>query len=212
MSKRARLSFRAVPDLSRGIHTLVKKPDASPPTEPIYDVLNPLGHMPPVALAPLAERPESLSGKVIYIINSWPVGSGSELDEILSKIGVFLKEEYPEATIVMRAKPSPYHADDPEFWSEVAEKADAFVYGAAPSCATTTYALRYTGLLEKRDLPGVPVIFENLIEDARLTCDEIGMAVRWVAVPYPPEKITGGRMAAIMDDIKDALTAPLRQT
>jgi len=203
--------LRAILHLSRGIHALVKKSDPSPLTEPRYEVLNPQGYMPDVTLASLAERPESLSGKVIYIINSWPVGSGSELDEILSKIGDFLKEEFPEATIVTRAKPSPYHTDDPEFWDEVAQRADAFVYGAAPSCATTAYALRYTGLLEKRDVPGVPVVFENLTEDARLTCDEMGMPVRWAAVPYPPVKITGARMAAIMEDVKAALTAPLRQ-
>jgi hypothetical protein len=187
----------------------VRNSHASPPAEPTYDALDPRGYMPDVVLAPLAERGESLNGKVVYVINSWPVGSGSELDDILTRIGHYLKKEFPEATIVMRAKPSPYHADDPEFWDEIVKDADVFVYGAAPSCATTTYALRYAGLLERRGKPGVPIIFDNLIEDARLTCDEIGMAVRWVAVPYPPGNISAGRTALIMKEVKAGLSAPL---
>ncbi len=181
------------------------------PTEPRFQALNPRGAMHDVALVPLTERPASLNGKVVYVINSWPVGSGSEMDEIFPKIGNYLRTQFPEVTIVMRAKPSPYHADDPEFWDEVVERADAFVYGGAPSCATTTYAITYTALLEKRGLPGVPIVFDNLTEDAKLTCEEIGMSVRWVAIPYPPEGIGELRMVTIMRDICASLTGPLRE-
>ena len=73
----------------------MKKSDPSRLTELHYEVLNPQGYMPDVTLASLAERPESLSGKVIYIINSWPVGSGSVLHQILSKIGDFSEGRVP---------------------------------------------------------------------------------------------------------------------
>lgn len=181
------------------------------PVEPRFEALNSRGCAAEVALAPLAPRPASPDGKVVYIINSWPAGSGSQLDDILFKIGDYLGKRFPHATIVAKPKPSPYHADDPEFWDEVAERADAFVYGAAPSCATTTYALKYTGLLEKRGIPGVAIIFDNLIEDARVTCDEIGMSLRWVAIPYPPERIAAAEMLIILDEIAASLIAPLNE-
>ena len=165
--------------------------------------------MPEVTLAPLAARPSDLNGKTIYVISSWPTGSGSQLDDILRRIGEFLEERFPGARVIPVTKPSAYQTDDLEFWDELSAKADAIVYGAAPSCATTTYAIKYTGVLEKRGLPGVAVIFDNLIEDAKNTCHEIGMHVRWAAVPYPPERIAHARISGIMDDVVISLTSPL---
>ena len=131
------------------------------------------------------------------------------MDDILVKIGDFLAKRFPKAKIIAKAKPSAYGTDDPEFWDEIIKKANAFVYGAAPSCATTMYAVKYTGLLEKRGRPGVPIIFNNLIEDAKITCDEIGMHIRWVAVPYPPEEISEEQMSKIVTWIVESLTSPL---
>ncbi|MGD0916580.1 MAG: hypothetical protein ABSB22_08980 [Thermodesulfobacteriota bacterium] len=176
-----------------------------------HEVLNPLGFMPDVQLISLAQRPRSLNNKVIYIIYSWPVGSGSQLDDLLAKIGDRLTKRFSKAKIVAKTKPSAYGTDDPKFWDEIVKKADAFIYGAAPSCATTMYAVKYTGLLEKRGRPGVPIIFDNLIEDAKITCAEIGMRVRWVAVPYPPEKISDKQMPKLLNQIIESLTSPLSE-
>lgn len=177
-------------------------------TEPELDALNPKGFMPDVHLLPLSERPCDLNDKTVYIINSWPAGSGSQMDEILTEIGRYLGRRFPKARIVAQAKPSAYQMDDGEFWDDVVKKADAFVYGAAPSCATTMYAVKYTGLLEKRGVPGASIVFDNLIEDAKNTCDEIGMRVRWVPVPYPPEEVSDKKLAEIMEKIAASLTSP----
>jgi hypothetical protein len=179
--------------------------------EPRYEAVNPRGLMPSVQLQPLAMRPGDLGNKVVYVIHSWPVGSGSQLDEVLRKIGEYLIDRFTGAKIIARTKPSAYQVDDPEFWEDIAQKADAVIYGAAPSCATTMYAVRYTGLLEKRGIPGVSVIFDNLVEDARITCDEIGMRVRWVPVPYPPETMADGQMTEIMERVAVLLTSPLNE-
>jgi hypothetical protein len=179
--------------------------------EPASEVLNPKGFMPDVPLHPLAPRPDDLNDKIIYIINSWPVGSGSQLDEILEQIGSYMAERFPKAKIIALAKPSAYQMDDGDFWDGIVQEANAFVYGAAPSCATTMYAVKYTGLLEKRGVPGISIIFDNLIEDARNTCDEIGMRVRWVAVPYPPEEIPKEQIAEIMDKVASSLISPLTE-
>ena len=172
------------------------------------EALNPCGIMPEVRLHPLAPRPDDLNGRVVCIIHSWPKGSGSQLEGVLVDIAEGFAERFPGVRIVFKTKPSAYQTDDRAFWDEVVGQADAFVYGAAPSCATTMYAVKYSGLLEGRGLPGVPVIFDNLIEDARITCSEIGMRIRWMAVPYPPEKISEGDMATIIQRIAEALTSP----
>jgi hypothetical protein len=179
--------------------------------ELVYKVLNPRGFMHDVQLISLAPRATDLNNKVVYIINSWPAGSGSQLDDILVKIGDYLAERFPKVKIIAKPKPSAYGSDDPEFWDEIVNKADAFVYGAAPSCATTMYAVKYTGLLENRGCPGVSIIFDNLIEDAKITCDEIGMRVRWVDVPYPPEDISKNQMSEIMKRIAESLTSPFSE-
>jgi hypothetical protein len=173
------------------------------------EALSPLGFMPDVHFIPLAPRLNDLNGKVICIINSWPAGSGSQLDDLLVKIGNFLTEQFPKLKIIAKAKPSPYGTDDTEFWDEIVKESDAFVYGTAPSCATTTFAIKYTGGLEKRGRPGVPIIFDNLMEDAKITCDEIGMRIRWVAVAYPPEEISEMQMPKIVSQIVESLTLPL---
>lgn len=175
----------------------------------MYEALNPLGIMPDIHLTPLAPRLKDLNGKVIYIIHSWPVGSGSQMDELLSKIGLILNKRFPKVKCHIITKPSPYGTDDPEFWDEVVESADAFIYGTAPSCATTSFGIRYTALLEKRGRPGVAILFDNLIEDAKATCHEIGTRVRWVAVPYPPEEISNEQMVNLGEQIVQSLTSPL---
>ena len=180
-----------------------------PDEEAVFEALDPGGIPPDVTLASLARRPPDLKGKRICVVNSWPVGSGSQLDDILLAAADWLRMRFPEATVTAVPKPSAYQADDSEFWDELSRKADAIVYGAAPSCATTMYAIKYTGLLERRGIPGVAVIFDNLIEDARITCEEIGMAVRWATVPYPPEGLAESEGAKIMERIASALLAPL---
>ena len=176
-----------------------------------YEVLNPLGFRPDVQLISLAPRLRDLNNKVVYIINSWPVGSGSQLDDILVKIGDFLTKQFQKVKIIAKSKPSAYGTDDTDFWDEIVKKANAFIYSAAPSCATTTYAIQFTGLLEKRGRPGVSIIFDNLIEDAKITCGEIGMGIRWVAVPYPPEDASDRKMSEILNKIIESLTSPLSE-
>jgi len=81
-----------------------------------YEALNPHGLMPDVQLISLAPRLSDLNDKVICIINSWPIGSGSQLDALLVKIGDLLTKRFPKAKIISKAKPSAYVTDYPEFW------------------------------------------------------------------------------------------------
>lgn len=170
-------------------------------------VLNPRGFMPNIELVPLAPRNGNLDKKVIYIINSW--GAGSGLDNILAKVADFLQDRFKNVQVKSLDKPSPYMNDDPELWDEMAEKQSPFIYGAAPSCSTTAWAVTWAAGLEKRGLPGVVIIYDTLIDDAKLSCEKVGTKVRWVAVPYPPETITEKQLGYLMNQILEALTQPL---
>ena len=146
-----------------------------------FAALNPRGFMPSIELAPLAPRNANLDKKVIYIINSW--GAGSGLDNILANVADSLQSRFKNAEVISLHKPSPYMNDDPDLWDEMAKKESSFIYGAAPSCSTTAWAVTWAAGLEKRGLPGVVIIYDTLIDDAKLSCERVGTAVRWVAVP-----------------------------
>jgi hypothetical protein len=105
-------------------------------------------------------------------------------------------------------KPSAYMSDDPELWEEMSKKANAFIYGAAPSCSTTFFAIMRTAGMEKRGIPGVSVVFNTHVEDAKGATESVASPVRWVAVPYPPKSITAKQMEGVMEQIVKALTAP----
>lgn len=173
----------------------------------IYAALNPRASMNDIQQVPLAPRIKDLSCSVIYFVESWPVNSGFE--EILLKATEHFKQRYPKITINQVKKPNAYSMDDPEFWDELIQKADAFVYFSGPSCSTTSYAITWPAKLEKRGLPGVTVLYEYLIEDAEVAKKREGVKVRYAPVPYPYDKIPNSQMSAILQQIEEALTRPL---
>jgi hypothetical protein len=92
---------------------------------PVFKVLNPLGEQKETVRYPLAERLSNLDGKTVYCISQVIMGS----EDFIARVGSSLPDALPKATIVALRKPSAYMTDDPEFWDEVADKADALIYG-----------------------------------------------------------------------------------
>lgn len=175
----------------------------------IYTALNPRGLYNDIIQAPLSDRPADYSGKTIYIIESWPRNSGFE--EIIDRMKAYLSEKYPGVQF-LQAKRTMYASDDPRFWKEVREKADAFVYFGAPSCSTTAYAVTWPArALERAGLPGVVVIYSYLEEDAKMSQDREGMRIRYVDLPYPCADLPMEEKEKILRRIDDALTLPPTQ-
>jgi hypothetical protein len=173
---------------------------------PIYKALNPRGSMPEMQLTPLAPRPGDLNDKVVYIINSWK--EGSELEGVLAETEAYLKKHFPGVKVVSIVKPSAYMSDDPELWEEMSKKANAFVYGAAPSCSTTFFAIMRTAGMEKRNIPGVALVYNTLIDDAKGATESVATPVRFVAVPYPPRSMSSKETQTAMEQVVKALTTP----
>jgi hypothetical protein len=96
-----------------------------PERQPVFDVLNPCGVRRAVAETPLAERLESLEGKVVYCISQFVGGA----DVFLKKIADALPAWAPGARAVFVKKATTYMSDDPELWAEIEREGDAVIYG-----------------------------------------------------------------------------------
>ena len=114
--------------------------------EPEYSALDPRGTWPTVARIPLAKRLPTLKGKRIHLILSWDQESG--FDQTVQDLAAAVTAAGAKATIVKRNLR--YSEDDPALWAQMKkEKADGFLYLAAASSSTTSYAFKWSAHLEK---------------------------------------------------------------
>jgi hypothetical protein len=86
-------------------------------------VMNPRGILPPIRRIPMATRPATLDGKVIYIVDTrYP-----RTREFVEELFKVLKEKYPKTTWVLRDKFGGYVDDDPKLWAEIKEKGHGMI-------------------------------------------------------------------------------------
>jgi hypothetical protein len=170
--------------------------------------LDPRGLFNVIQRAPLSLRPDTLAGKTLYIINSWP-GDTHGFGEIEKALDARLRAKYPGVSIEYRTRMS-YSSDDPRLWSEMKEKADAFVYFAAPSCSTTACAVTWPARsIERAGIPGVVVLYRYLEQDALLSREREGMCIRLAETEFPCADISEKDLETLLQDIEDALFRPL---
>ena len=82
-------------------------------------VMNPVGIKPAIKQIPMADRPDKLDGKTIYIVDT----KFPRTREFVETLAEILQEKYPETNWVLKDKFGGYMDDDPELWSEIKEKA-----------------------------------------------------------------------------------------
>ena len=88
---------------------------ASAAEEQRFTVLNPTGNPPPIERRSMAQRPASLSGKTIYLVDETFDGGDKFLQQMQAWMGVHM----PDVKTVFRAKKGSYAADDPDLWKEI---------------------------------------------------------------------------------------------
>ena len=88
---------------------------ASAAEEARYTVLNPTGNPPPIERRAMAQRPASLSGKTVYLVDETFDGGDKFLQQMQAWMGVHM----PDVKTVFRAKKGAYAADDPDLWKEI---------------------------------------------------------------------------------------------
>jgi hypothetical protein len=82
---------------------------------PLITVLNPTGNPPPIELKPMAERPQSLDGKTVYLVDVTFNGG----DLLLKEMQKWMAVNMPKVKTEFRIKRGAYAADDPELWKEI---------------------------------------------------------------------------------------------
>ncbi|MBR3555528.1 MAG: hypothetical protein IKN89_06420 [Oscillospiraceae bacterium] len=174
----------------------------------ILKALDPRGFFNDVQRAPLAPRPETLAGKTVYIINSWP-GETHGFGKVEEALDACLREKYPGVRLEYRTRMS-YSSDDPRLWAEMKEKADCFVYFAAPSCSTTACAVTWPARsIERAGIPGLTVLYRYLEKDALISREREGMRIRLAETEFPCTNISENDLMQLLRDIEDALLRPL---
>ncbi|HEY5568495.1 MAG TPA: hypothetical protein VIM81_14810 [Gammaproteobacteria bacterium] len=78
-------------------------------------VLNPTGTPPAIERRPLAERPASLDGKTVYLVDVTFNGG----DLLLREMQEWFAAHMPGVKTEYRAKQGAYFADDPALWAEI---------------------------------------------------------------------------------------------
>ena len=86
-------------------------------------VLNPRGIMPSIKRVPMAERPTSLDGKTIYIVDD----KFANTKPFVNAVHDNLAAAYPKTKWVAVEKVGSYMQDDPKLWAEIKAKGDGAI-------------------------------------------------------------------------------------
>ena len=81
-------------------------------------VLNPRGIMPAIKQIPMAERPDSLDGKTIYIVDTKFANTKPFVDALRDNLAA----AYPKTNWIGVDKVGGYMQDDPNLWAEIKAK------------------------------------------------------------------------------------------
>jgi hypothetical protein len=168
--------------------------------------LDPRGIPPAVQRIPLSPRLAGIKGARIYIVLSWPTNSA--FDNVVKDLVPLLKDRGAKE-VTIKPRNVQYSEDDPQLWDEMKQKCDAFLYVAAPSSSTTSYAFQWSAKLEKMGLPGTVVNFDDLNSVGDTTSARWGAVLRRSSFVYPPETMNRQAYAAALSRAIDNLTSPL---
>ena len=81
----------------------------------LYTVLNPTGFPPPIERKSMAQRPSSLDGKTIYLVDV----TFNNGDIFLQQMQKWFAANMPAVKTEFRIKKGAYYADDPDLWNEI---------------------------------------------------------------------------------------------
>jgi hypothetical protein len=116
--------FCSFPALNNQAQAQSKK--TAVPAEQKITVLNPLGTPPPIKLKMMADRPASLDGKTIYIVDDGFVGG----DNLLLEMVDWFAKNYPNTKVVFKRKGGGgFDVEDPKLWAEIKQNANAVIIG-----------------------------------------------------------------------------------
>ena len=88
-------------------------------------VFNPVGYPPKITKKALAKRPESLDGKLIYLVDC----RFDDSDKLLRQVGDWFEANMPGVKTKMVELSNMYQRDDPTLWEDMKANADGAIFG-----------------------------------------------------------------------------------
>jgi hypothetical protein len=186
-------------------------------TSETVTVFNPCGTAPPIHLAPMALRLDTLEGKTIYIVDvNFP-----RTHQFFEEMQRLLANRYPSTTWILRTKIGTYFHNDPKLWDEIKEKGDGAIIGIGQLDTCAPSVIIFCSILEKSGVPTAPVVTDAFPELIRDFAYKKGMPkLRFSFVPHPfanrpfevhrrylegSDPISG---KPVLEEIVEALTKP----
>lgn len=108
-----------------GIFGAVSAPDRKGDGVVLNPDLQPTQSIDSMAGQMMADRPETLDGKVVYLVETGFHGAKAFNDQV----AVWFKKNMPEVGIVQKSTRGMIFTPDPELWTEIEEKGDAVILG-----------------------------------------------------------------------------------
>jgi hypothetical protein len=88
-------------------------------------VYNPMGYPPQITQLGMAERPATLEGKTVYLVEC----RFDDSDILMAQMEAWFNEHMPSVKTELRSKAGVYTEDDAELFNEIKEKAAGVVVG-----------------------------------------------------------------------------------
>ena len=88
-------------------------------------VLNPMGYPPKIKQLGMANRPDSLEGRTVYLVDC----RFDDGDILMRQMGEWFSDHMPEVNVEVRRKTDVYTKRDDSLYEEIREKGDAAVIG-----------------------------------------------------------------------------------
>ena len=172
------------------------------------EVHDPRGFPPKVVGKRLANRLESLDGKIVYLVDCLFDNS----DRFMEQLRLWLAEHMP-SVIVRIIKPRESWVDDPEMRDKIAADGHAAITGVGNSKAPGVATVVGLALaLERQGIPTVPVSTHVFARLAKATALAEGMpTARSVFVPQPVVGRSESELRAYIEGTDPVLKQPFMQ-
>jgi hypothetical protein len=173
--------------------------------EPLYDALDPCSDLPIVQQVALADRPTSLDGLRIALVQTMPPGSG--LEPIIEALHDEIGRRFPTAAPAHYMRKNFMMTDFAEI-DQLSQDFDIAVAVSGPAGTMVHLAVVLASELERRGVPCSVVHFDALALTAQHSVTTVGAPVRTWPIGNPPRTSDETRSAvnAVIDDLTQPTT------
>jgi hypothetical protein len=180
-------------------------------TEPLYEALDPCSDPPVVQRVALTDRPTTLNGLRVAVVQTMPPGSG--LEPIIEAVQAEIRRRFPTANPTHYMRKNFMMTDLAEI-DQLAHDFDVAVAISGPAGTMVHLAIVLASELETRGVPCSVVYFDALTRTAQHSVTTVCAPVRVWPIANPPrtDAETANAVSAVVGDLTKAPTSDERRT